>query len=357
MSDGRIDRELNNVTARPEKLLLQEVLENCSRLNIPAHAVLELTYRCNLRCRHCYVDAPDTDELTLSEWQGIIDQLKVAGTIYLLMTGGEIMLRPDFLDIAAYARRNGLIPGFLTNGTLITPDLARDIAALKPFSIAVSLYGASPAIHEAITQVTGSYERTLDGIRLLISHGLPVLVQTIAMKTNLAELSGIEKLVESLGARSSIVMGMAPAKSGADFPLRYEPSTEEIIASGWRPQNDVSSIGHGPDLCKAGKGLCSVSPGGDVFPCIMFPLKLGNLKHSKFEVMWRLEPCAELRYLRSMRRTDLYACVKCDLAVNCQRCTGIAYLESGYLGGPSSSGCRQAETRWRLNQTGEVITC
>jgi radical SAM protein with 4Fe4S-binding SPASM domain len=177
------------------------------------------------------------------------------------------------------------------------------------------------------------------------------------MKTNLAELSRIKELVERLGAKPSIVMGMAPTKSGADYPFRYEPSTEELIACSWRPQNEASSIGHGPDLCKAGKGMCSVSPNGDVFPCIMFPLKLGNLKQTKFEIMWRLEPCAELRYLRSMRRTDLYACVKCHLAANCQRCTGIAYLESGHIDGPSSSGCRQAETRWRLNQTREVITC
>ena len=347
---------MNKAAARPEESLLQEVLENCSRLSIPAHAVLELTYRCNLRCRHCYIDIPATDELTLLEWQEIIDQLKAAGTIYLLMTGGEIMLRPDFLDIAVYARRHGLIPGFITNGTLITPDLARDIAALKPFSIAISIYGASPATHDAITMVPGSYERTLNGIRLLVNLGMPVLVQTIAMKTNLAELSRIKELVEALGARASIIVGMAPAKSGADYPFRYEPDTEELIACGWRPENEASSIGHGPGLCKAGKGMCSVSPNGDVFPCIMFPLKLGNLKRTKFEIMWRLEPCAELRYLRSMRRTDLSACEKCDLAAYCQRCMGIAYLESGYLQGPSSSGCRQAETRWRLNQTREVIT-
>jgi radical SAM protein with 4Fe4S-binding SPASM domain len=344
-----------NETVGSERLLLQEALEKCSLLNIPAHAVIELTYRCNLKCSHCYIDIKNSNELALAEWQDTIDQLKAAGTIYLLMTGGEIMLRPDFLDIAVYVRRHGLIPGFITNGTLITPEIARNIAELKPFSIAVSLYGASPETHDTITQVPGSYERTLNGIQMLISHGLPVLVQTVAMKSNLGELMRIEEMVVAMGGRTSIVTGMAPTKSGSIHPFQYEPTTEELVSCGWRPQNGASAIGHGPDLCKAGKGLCSVSPAGDVFPCIMFPLKLGNLRQIKFDRMWRIEPCAELRYLRSMKRTDLHACGQCDLADNCQRCTGIAYLESGYINGSSSSGCRQAETRWRLKQSREVI--
>jgi radical SAM protein with 4Fe4S-binding SPASM domain len=348
---------LKQVAARPDRLLLQEVLENCSRLSIPAHAVLELTYRCNLKCRHCYIDIPDSGELALAEWKGIIDQLKAAGTIYVLMTGGVILLRPDIMDIAAYVRHNGLIPGFLTNGTLINADIARDMAALKPFSVAVSLYGASPATHDGMTGVAGCFERTVEGIKLLVSHGVPVMVQTIVMKTNLAELSRIKELVEGLGATPSIETGMAPTKSGAEYPFQYEPSAEELIASGWQPKNGTAAVGHGPGFCKAGKGLCSVSPGGDVFPCIMFPLKLGNLKQTKFDVLWRLEPRAELRYLRSMRRTDLHACVKCDLVDFCQRCTGIAYLESGHVDGPSASGCRQAEMRRRLKQSREVTLC
>jgi radical SAM protein with 4Fe4S-binding SPASM domain len=308
-----------------------------------------------LKCRHCYIDIHHDDELTFPEWQDVIEQLKAAGAIYLLMTGGEIMLRPDFMDIAAYARQHGLVPGFITNGALVTREIARDIAALKPFSVSVSLYGASPETHDWITQVPGSYERTLNGIKLLIGQGLQVLVQTTVMKTNISELSRIEEMVANLGGSTKIATGMAPTKSGADFPFQFEPSAEELISCGWRPQKGSSSTGHGPDLCKAGKSLCSVSSNGDVFPCIMFPLKLGNLRQNKFDVMWRLEPCVELRYLRSMRRTDLYACAECSMAVDCQRCTGVAYLESGHSNGPSSSGCRQAETRWRLKQTGEVI--
>jgi len=163
--------------------------------------------------------------------------------------------------------------------------------------------------------------------------------------------------VKSLGAEASIDIGIAPSKTGAAFPFQCEPSVEELARCGWRPDTlgEVQNDGHG--LCKAGKALCSVSPNGDVFPCLIFPLRLGNLRQSSFDILWRLEPCAELRYLRSMRRNDLYACRQCHLAAYCQRCTGIAYLESGRANGPGSSACRQAQTRWQLSQAAEVIPC
>jgi radical SAM protein with 4Fe4S-binding SPASM domain len=348
---------LNNAARESGETLMHEVLLRCSRLNVPAQAVLELTYRCNLHCAHCYVDIAEADEMSTEEWRWIIDELKAAGTIFLLFTGGEITLRADLLEIAAYARHIGFFVGFLTNGTLITPDLARCIAALRPFSVATSLYGTSAATHESVTGREGSFGKTLNGIRLLVESGLTPTVQVLAMKSNLSELGRTSDLVESLGARVKIDLGLAPTKSGGTFPLRLEPGLEDLMRCGWRPgaPDEGQEVCQG--TCKAGRAICSVSPGGNVFPCIMFPLKLGNLRHSSFKKIWGLEPRAELRYLRSIKRTDLGACGKCDLAAYCQRCTGIAYIESGRMIGPSPSACRQAQVRWRLSQATEVTPC
>lgn len=347
---------MNTTRVVPKKFLLQEVIEKCSRLNIPAQTALELTYRCNLHCSHCYNDFEDGTELTTSGWKDIIGQLKTAGTIYLLFTGGEIMLRDDFLEIITFSRHSGFIPGLLTNCTLITPKLAQEIAALKPFSITTSLYGATAATHDAITRTPGSYGKTLKGIELLTERGLAVLVQTLVMKSNLGELHIIKGLVEGLGAISSISTGLVPTRRGNNTPFQHEPKAEELIQCGWRPDTITLEKYRTQGLCKAGKGMCSISPSGDVFPCLMFPLKLGNLKQSKFKTIWHLEPCAELRYLRSMRRTDLNACTACHLASYCQRCAGVAYLESGHFNSPSPSACRQALTLWRLNQGAEVTS-
>ena len=340
--------------ARTQRPLLHEVTSKCSRLNIPIQVALELTYRCNLRCSHCYIDLAETDELSFDEWKEVLSQLKEAGSIYLLFTGGEIMVRNDFLDIAAYARRSGFFISLLTNCTLVTTDISRAIAELRPFAIGTSLYGATASTHESVTRVPGSFHKALEGIQLLVAAGMVPTVQTIVMQTNVHELPQIEELVESLGARSDINIGMAPSKTGSDFPFQHAPGGETLLNCGWRPETPGPTGEQGPQLCKAGKANCSISPHGDVFPCIMFPMKLGNLRESSFDSIWRLEPCAELRYLRSMRRSDLYACNGCELRAYCQRCTGSAYVESGRMDGPSSSACRQAQLRWRLTQAREV---
>ena len=347
------------MSTKPTKIprpLLHQVIGRFSRLNIPAQVTLELTYRCNLRCAHCYIDLAETDGLSLKEWQGVIDQLKSAGAIYLLFTGGEIMVRPDFLDIARYARHNGFFVAFLTNFTLVTPAISQAIAQLRPFSIGTSLYGATAATHETVTKVPGSFQWTLGGIKQMVSAGLVPVVQITVMKTNVAELPRMKELVESLGAVARFSTSMTPSKTGSHFPLQYQPDINELLSCG-SYQDILGPHRPGALLCQAGRGICSISPHGDVFPCIMFPMKLGNLRHSSFNSIWRLEPCAELLYLRSMRRSDLYACKECELNAYCQRCAGIAYIESGRADGPSPSTCRQVQTRWRLNQATEVRPC
>jgi radical SAM protein with 4Fe4S-binding SPASM domain len=341
----------SSATERP---LLHQVMSKSAQCNVPFQVALELTYRCNLRCAHCYIDIVEKDELSFDEWRKVLGQLKAAGTLYLLLTGGEILVRSDFLDIANYARRNGFFLTLLTNCTLVTPDIAQAIARLRPFSVGTSLYGATAASHELVTRVPGSFHRTLEGISLLVSEGLTPRVQVISLKTNIAELPRIEKLIESLGARANIKTGMAPSKTGDHFPSLLEPTDKELMECGWQPDPSQPPDDDQPQLCKAGKGICSISPHGDVFPCLMFPMKLGNLRQSSFDSIWRLEPCVELRYLRLMRRSDLYACGECEVKAYCHRCTGSAYLESGRIDGPSPSSCRQAQARWRLNKNKEM---
>jgi radical SAM protein with 4Fe4S-binding SPASM domain len=345
---------VNDLAPKPDQSLLEQVMMRCSQLNIPVQSVLELTYRCNLRCTHCYIDNHQSDELSFEEWKEVLDQLKKAGTIFLVLTGGELTVRDDFLEIARYAYKSGFRLGFMTNCTLITPTISKALAMLKPYSIVTSLYGANSKTHEFITQVPGSFEKTLEGIKLLIGDGIVPTVQTLIMKNNLSELRQIEDLVERLGAKPLINMAMAPSKMGADYPFHNEPTEEEIVSCRWNIRGQIVFEQSGPGLCKAGKAACSISPCGDVTPCPMFPLKLGNLKQSLFETIWRLEPCTELRYLRSMTLSDLQDCNACQLRRYCRRCTGVAYLESGRANGSSPSACRQSRVRCRLSQAMEV---
>jgi AdoMet-dependent heme synthase len=333
-----------------ERPLRQQVMSKAAQSTIPFHVVMELTYRCNERCVHCYVDVSEKDELSQAEWQRVLDELEAAGTAYITFTGGEILVRKDLLEIAGYARRKGFFITLMTNASLITPDIAQEIARVRPFAVVISLYGAKAATHDAVTRLSGSFQRTTEGLKHLVRAGLTPFVQIISMTINSAEITEAAKLVRDIGAIASIKTGMTPSKSGAGYPFRYEIPAVDCL----QPSPTIDT--NGPSLCKAGRGICSISPQGNVSPCIMFPLKLGNLKQSSFDSIWRLEPCVELRYLRSMGRSDLTACRNCRVRVYCHRCTGNAYLASGRLDSPDPNACRMAEeqTRWWLNEIPEV---
>lgn len=336
-----------------------QVMSKAADLNIPFQVMLELTYRCNLRCAHCYVDMDEPDELSLEEWKGVLDQLEDAGAVHLSFTGGEIMVRRDLFDILAYARQTGFIIHLLTNCTMVTPEVAQAFTELKVHEIQTSLYGATADTHESVTKIPGSFKKTLEGIEALVAVGFVPRVQTTVMEVNAAEVPQIKSLVEELGGLPRISVGLiGPSKTGADFPFQTEPKIEHLLDRDVLPciaREITIQKGLLHLTCKVGRGNCAISPHGDVTPCVTFPLKLGNLRESSFNTIWRLEPCAELRYLRSMGRADLYACNSCELAEYCVRCTGFIYSETGQMNGPSPAICRQAQLRWRLTQAAEVI--
>ena len=116
---------------------------------LPISGSIELTFRCNLRCVHCYCNLPQNDrqaietELETDEVYRLLDQIAEAGCLWLLITGGEPFLRDDFLDIYTYAKKKGFITTLFTNGTLLNKDLADALVEWPPFLVEITLYGAT----------------------------------------------------------------------------------------------------------------------------------------------------------------------------------------------------------------------
>ena len=132
---------------------------------IPINAHLELTNNCNLKCVHCYVVKEKTrSELNYSEIINLLDQLADAGCLWLALTGGEVLTRDDFFDIAFYAKKKNFALRIMTNGTLIDESAADSIAELAPVAVDMSLYSATKDTHDTITQTKGSFEKTLRAI-------------------------------------------------------------------------------------------------------------------------------------------------------------------------------------------------
>src|SRR5262249_55683224 len=156
---------------------------------------IEITQRCNIRCLHCYNfdrDEPrtacDKPELTTEEILRVMDELRAAGCLFLLLTGGEALSHPDLFVFLEHARKINLSVQLLTNGTMLQPGIAARLGSYRNLmGVSVSLYGATAAVHDAITQMPGSFRRTWDGIARLQHVGLAVRVKFIIMKQNAHE--------------------------------------------------------------------------------------------------------------------------------------------------------------------------
>src|SRR5579859_2454311 len=146
----------------------------------PMDVSIEITRRCPLTCLHCYNNLPMGDlgaknhELTTAEHKQLLDELHAAGTLWILYTGGEIFARKDFLEIYTYAKQKGFLITLFTNGTLIDEKVADYLAQYRPLGIEITLYGATKETYERLTGITGSYERCMRGIRLLMERNLPL---------------------------------------------------------------------------------------------------------------------------------------------------------------------------------------
>jgi len=147
--------------------IVRKTLDKC----IPFKVDWEITYRCNLRCAHCYQTGTSGDkasgdkELTTEEIYSALDELADLACLYLTLTGGEILLRDDFFDIAKYARKKEFAIRLFTNGTLIDEKIADKIKILSPLSVEISLYGMDRLVHEDITKIPGSHEKTTNNRR------------------------------------------------------------------------------------------------------------------------------------------------------------------------------------------------
>ena len=147
------------------KPLMHEVMRRAAANLVPLQACLELTYRCNIRCEHCYIPHRSGEgELSTDEWKRVIEQVTEAGCLFLLISGGEPFLRRDALEIYLHAKRNGLLVTLFTNGTMITPRIAEVLAEYPPFAVEVSVYGATRETYRSVTRVAGAYDQDPLGV-------------------------------------------------------------------------------------------------------------------------------------------------------------------------------------------------
>jgi radical SAM protein with 4Fe4S-binding SPASM domain len=316
----------------------------------------ELTYRCNLRCTHCYVVKPGDPgfsapgpELSTEECKDIIDQLAEENVLNIGFSGGEPLTRPDFFEIARYARSRRFAIRILTNGTLITPEIADKIAALCPVSVEMSVYGARAETHDGITLVPGSFERTVRAFQLLGERGVNTYVKTLLMKENITEFNDIRALAEELGATFRYDITVTPKDDGCILPLRHRLPDEDLLdlfrqemTDEWKPRR----LKENDHPCMSGLNHICINPYGVVSPCVQIKTPAGNLRAQSLREIWRESPTLER--MENITWSDFEACTACQYRDFCVSCMGIALLEQGDLFKPPSVACREARLRYQV---------
>jgi radical SAM protein with 4Fe4S-binding SPASM domain len=330
--------------------LLEHVIGRAEALKLPISVQFDLTYRCNERCVHCYLDHDDHGELTTHEVKDVLDQLAAAGTLFLTFSGGELLLRTDFFDLLEYACALRFDVKIKTNAILIKEADARRIRDLGVRQVQVSIYSHRADVHDGITKVAGSLDRSIAAIRFLKAQGLRVLVANVLMRQNAGDYPGVQALARDLGVEFTLDPTITPRMDGDTSLLALRIPTTQLL----RVFTDKSLIGESvipppagavdtdsldDTPCSAGHTACYVSPYGDIYPCVQFPLPTGNLRRERFDDIWRHS--RPLEEVRAIRIRDLPTCSVCSLQSNCTRCPGLAYME-GNMRGPSSADCEKS---------------
>ncbi|MBI3634925.1 MAG: radical SAM protein [Candidatus Rokubacteria bacterium] len=324
--------------------LLRRVQHGNPMNRVPLVGSMELTYRCNLACTHCWVNLPTGDraararELTYAELQRITDEIVAADGLYMLLTGGEVFVRPDFFDVYRYMKRQGLLMIIFTNGTTVTERVADELAEYPPNRVEISLYGVTPKTYEAMTRVDG-LRRCLRGIELLLSRGIKLRLKSVATTTNYDEFLAMRDFV----------------RREFDLPFHYDPNINYRKVEG-RSGSEPATVRvppakiveldrqmDGPEengkiyegnlrvtseylfTCGAGLDTFHVDPYGRLSSCMMVPSITYDLRQGSFKEGW----ASLFERVVQRKKSASRRCDSCAIAAACDTCPGWSILEHG----------------------------
>lgn len=317
-----------------------------------------LTYRCPLSCKHCFVEDPEPggEELSLAEYASLFDQLAAMDTFFLTFSGGEPLARADFLEILAAARERHFAVRIFTGGSLIDERLAAEIASLHPSGVEISLHAATPELHDDFVGREGTWEKAFAAARRLRELGTGVVLKMNLMNFNYTEMKEVYELSRSLGGAFRYSPYVSVTNKGGTAPARLRMTDEQLrdyfrTLKDWvvafSRDGDACDEEIGPPVrfnkralsCLAGANNCSIDPYGTVWPCVSLPYDLGNIREKPFAEIWRGE---EAERVRSLSDVIAEECASCELDRYCFRCPAFSLLEEGDIRKASAEHCRVA---------------
>jgi radical SAM protein with 4Fe4S-binding SPASM domain len=321
-----------------------------------------ITRQCNLSCRHCYLDAgPDKagdDELDTTEALALIDDLSALGIPLLIISGGEPLCREDIWKLLSYARKQGMALALSSNGTLITPEVARRLKESGVEYVGISLDGADRETHEHVRVRPGCFEAALAGLRYCRDAGIKTGIRFTATKENRGDFERMIGLSRAVRTDRFCVYWLVPTGRGkeiyADGKLMPEdsrmildtlyqsardtdPDAMEFLTVD-APQDivyllerlkseDPEEYANALQLldcqgagCSAGFRVASIDPAGNVYPCQFAQgdrFMIGTIRDQPFSALWNDPANPVLREFRNKTDNLKGACAGCSYKMIC----------------------------------------
>jgi MoaA/NifB/PqqE/SkfB family radical SAM enzyme len=346
---------------------IRRAFDRAYRERVPVSGALDLTYRCNLRCRHCYVghlvsrSRSQSGELTTAQFVDLLSAAADAGCLFLLLSGGEPLLRDDFVEVYAAARRLGLIVTVFTNASLVRQEHLEVFGDYPPHQVEVSLYGADEDTNRRVTGVPGAFGRTLRGIELMVENGVKVAVKTMVLRENAHDIPGMESLARRLDLRFRVDPVVTARLDGGRGPLRQRLDPEEAVAIELGTETRRADLARFVEFqksvveeeplpadrlyrCGAGMASFHVDPSGCMHPCLMSPGIAYNATIMGFAEAWGAVTAA----VDEATCDGEVKCATCPNIMVCGYCPGSFSLEDASPSRPPEYICRLGEGRTRV---------
>lgn len=332
--------------------------------------MLELTYRCSEKCIHCYNEGAtrndeeistrgNREELTLDDYKRLIDELYNLGLMKVCLTGGDPFSKPVAWDIIDYLYCKGVAFDIFTNGQKIVNDVER-LANYYPRLVGVSIYSGIAEVHDQITRVKGSWERSMSVVRQLSALGIPMNLKCCVMRPNVKTYYMVADIAKQYGVVPQFEINLTDSIEGDKCVSKYLRMTKEQLEIVLRDDNVPLYVGkeapnyggqkklEEDNACGAGDNSLCITPEGNVIPCCAFHSLFGNLKEQS--ILKILSDSKELAYWRSLTLKDYEECGRYDYCAYCNLCPGNNYIEHGTPLKASEVNCFIAKVRFGLAQ-------
>lgn len=326
---------------------VKQLLNRAREENVLNSVLLELTYSCNLDCTFCYNDLNLRGRrLSLADYRRLLDDLAAMQVMHLILSGGEPLLYRHFFELGAYARERGFVIKVKSNGVPLQRRNAERLKAeVDPFIVEMSIHGAGPDTHDRLTQVPGSFERLLRNIEDLKDVGLRLTLNSTLTRWNEGEVGEMIALCDRLGVRLQFNPEVTPRDDGDLSPLEIAPSAagiENMVRVSLARARGSEQPGRLPirlkpsekdadrldpkkqKVCGAGSTGLTIDPFGNVYPCVQFRRKAGNVHEQPIHDIWANS--AVLADVRDLAGQALLVARKRGLK---QFCMGVNELRMG----------------------------